>query len=469
MKITLPLLVLALLLPATLPASLSALIPEEASGKAPVTGRCRISNGRIALDADLVEGRIRRLTVEDALTGRTRNVGPDPFSLILSEEGKPGVISGSSLEAKVKIVPIAADPGALRLADKTNGTRLVFEFAAKPGMPRCRWTVELREDAPFLRRTLDVFNDSVTPVMISGYELFDFEADGAKREGTAKGVPVSVGGVFFCGVEHPSADNDVKEGRVTGVLKRRVPLGARRSFAVSDVFGVSEPGQLRRTFQSAYLNRERARPYALFVNYNTWYDLGHNTRYDEKAVLATVRDYGEELVRKRGVSVNSFLLDDGWDETATLWRFHAGFPDGFRNIAKLTAQYGAAPGVWFSPWGGYYAAKAARIGAAKKADPKIETNAEGFALSGPRYYKVFRDMCLRMIEEQGVNQFKFDGTGGRRFRAAGKRIRQRFRRGSRADRRSAPGEAGHLRESYDGHLALSVLVRLRRFDLAGFE
>jgi hypothetical protein len=35
----------------------------------------------------------------------------------------------------------------------------------------------------------------------------------------------------------------------------------------------------------------------------------------------------------------------------------------------------------------------------------------GFALSGPRYYERFRDVCLKMLREQGVNQFKFDGTG----------------------------------------------------------
>lgn len=35
----------------------------------------------------------------------------------------------------------------------------------------------------------------------------------------------------------------------------------------------------------------------------------------------------------------------------------------------------------------------------------------GLALSGPRYYRLFRDTCFRMIRDYGVNQFKFDGTG----------------------------------------------------------
>jgi hypothetical protein len=67
--------------------------------------------------------------------------------------------------------------------------------------------------------------------------------------------------------------------------------------------------------------------------------------------------------------------------------------------------------VWFSPWGGYDEPKEARIKAAKEKNPKIETNKNGFALSGNNYYELFRDMCLHMIRENGVNHFKFDGTG----------------------------------------------------------
>src|SRR5215831_17640112 len=41
----------------------------------------------------------------------------------------------------------------------------------------------------------------------------------------------------------------------------------------------------------------------------------------------------------------------------------------------------------------------------------FETNAGGLALSGPKYYRYFRDTCMEMIDKFGVNQFKFDGTG----------------------------------------------------------
>ena len=241
--------------------------------------------------------------------------------------------------------------------------------------------------------------------------LLDFAASDAHVAGTVQGSPVVIGTNIFAGVEHPMADNRVKDGRVTGSLFRKVPIGARRDFTVSSVVGVTAPGQLRREFQLGYVNRERARPYAPYLNYNTWYDIGYFTRYDGKMAAEVVKTYGEEMVKKRGVKFDSFLFDDGWDDTATLWKFNKGFPNEFKDVAKLAESYGASPGVWFSPWGGYGAPKDQRIRAAKEKTPAVETNKTGFALSGNNYYKVFRDMCVHMIKENGIRHFKFDGTG----------------------------------------------------------
>ncbi len=62
-----------------------------------------------------------------------------------------------------------------------------------------------------------------------------------------------------------------------------------------------------------------------------------------------------------------------------------------------------------SPWGGYSKPKQERVKFGAAAGFEIEDG--GFALSGPKYFERFRDVCLKMMREQGVNQFKFDGTG----------------------------------------------------------
>jgi hypothetical protein len=225
--------------------------------------------------------------------------------------------------------------------------------------------------------------------------------------GQVKGSSI-VAGDFFFGFEFPLSASAVKNERATAILTRTLPLAAGQSITYSSVIGVSAAGQLRRDFLE-YVENERAHPYRTFLHYNTWYDLGEGGRYTEAQALDRVHAFGEELVRKRGVTMDSFLFDDGWDDTHKLWNFDSGFPGGFTNVRNAAARYGFGIGVWFSPWGGYGKEKEERIAAGRQAG--LETVKGGFALSGPKYYELFQQKMLDMVAKDGVNQFKIDGTG----------------------------------------------------------
>jgi len=139
---------------------------------------------------------------------------------------------------------------------------------------------------------------------------------------------------------------------------------------------------------------------------------GSSLPFVELLQRAGIADQGAslpELHVRRGVQLDSFLFDDGWDDPRTLWRFNAGFPHGFTSLREAATRFGAAPGVWMSPWGGYGDPREQRLRYGR--EQGFETNAEGFALSGPRYYARFRETALDMIRTYGVNQFKIDGTG----------------------------------------------------------
>jgi hypothetical protein len=174
------------------------------------------------------------------------------------------------------------------------------------------------------------------------------------------------------------------------------------------VLGVVPAGQLRRGFQ-AYLENERAAPFRTFLHYNSWYDIGYFTPYTEAEALAVVQAYGNQLVEARGVHMDSFLFDDGWDDTSRLWQFSKDFPTGFASLRDATAKIGAAPGVWLSPWGGYGPPRQARLATARAAG--FEVDDQGLALSGPKYYALFHDTTVNLLRRYGINQFKLDGTG----------------------------------------------------------
>jgi hypothetical protein len=274
------------------------------------------------------------------------------------------------------------------------------------GTIRVAWSASLHDDANYIRAgiTLHPLQKSVALARIN---LIETSFPGAIVSGNVKGSPV-VAATWFLGFEHPLSECRVRAGRASCWLSRQLPVQARRSVTYSAVFGVTHPGQLRRDFLK-YLELERAHPYRTFLHYNSWYDLGYFDRYNEQQALAEVRAFGEQLTRQRGVKLDSFLFDDGWDDPTKLWKFNPGFPDGLTKVSREAANYSAAPGIWLSPWGGYDKPKKQRLASARAQG--FETNESGLALSGPKYYRYFRDTCLEMIGKYGVNQFKFDGTG----------------------------------------------------------
>ncbi len=191
-------------------------------------------------------------------------------------------------------------------------------------------------------------------------------------------------------------------------MERVLPLRAGQTVTYSAVVGVAAPGQMRRDFL-AYIERERAHPYRTFLHYNSWYDIGYENRYTQAEAVERIHTFGRELHDKRGVTLDSFMFDDGWDDTAGMWAFRKDFKNGFLPLKEAAAQYGTAPGVWLSPWGGYAHEKQERIAEGRKEGYEIENG--GFALSGPKYYARFHEICMEMVKKYGVNQFKFDGTG----------------------------------------------------------
>ncbi|MEO6922528.1 MAG: enterotoxin, partial [Bryocella sp.] len=268
------------------------------------------------------------------------------------------------------------------------------------------WRGILRDGSGYIRQEITL--RALGPeVPVRDINLLDFNVPLAMVPGTVRGTPIVVGTSYFA-FEHPLANNSLDGDHIRCRMSRTLPLRPGASIDYSSVIGVTHPGQLRRDFLT-YVERERAHPYRTFLHYNSWYDIGYFNKYTEADALAAIAAFGTELHDKRGVTLDSFLFDDGWDDSKTLWRFNSGFPNGFKNVEAATHRYGAAPGVWMSPWGGYGQPHTDRLAYGKAQG--FETNKEGFALSGPIYYKRFRDTCIDMIRSYGVNQFKFDGTG----------------------------------------------------------
>ncbi len=195
-------------------------------------------------------------------------------------------------------------------------------------------------------------------------------------------------------------------------------LRAGESMTFSYVIGqCKDATQFRRVFNT-YLNAERAHPHRVLPHYNSWYDLCINRndapvekRFTREEALASMRAFRKELWEERGVFINSYLWDDGWDNFDSLWGFNENFPNGFKELAdEAHLVPGASIAVWMSPFGGYGGSFGRRLAYAKKMGI-VEPNAPGLLLAKPTYYAAFRDRVLQMIKDYDMNLFKFDRMG----------------------------------------------------------
>jgi hypothetical protein len=329
----------------------------------------------------------------------------DVFLLIFADGRKLTSTSMRIVEAP-RIEHLTPNPQAARLEERFPGKRVSVRFEDPATKFAVTWSAILRDGDNYIRQEVSLSAASDAPVL--QVRLLDLPLPDAKVLGVVRGSPAASRNVLFFGFEHPLSSCGVFGDQLRCSIERDLPVKAGQTVTYSCVIGVAPFGQMRRAFLN-YLERQRAHPYRAFLHYNSWYDIGYTNRYNQDEALDAINAFGKELYEKRHVKLDSFLFDDGWDNTHSLWTFNSGFPDGFTPLKNAAAKYGAAPGIWFSPWGGYGNEKEERLKYAKQQG--YETNEGGFALSGPKYFARFQEVTTDFIRKYNINQFKIDGTG----------------------------------------------------------
>ena len=355
----------------------------------PGTRDASLTGATLSVHLSATPGR-PELTVRDTAAARTILI-PDLFTVTLRSGAQ---LRPSSLHWDSWFSPEApASTLCAHLSDPVTGAKF-------------RWCLLSHAERRYMQLRLTITApDQDLP--IAGIQLLHFPDPGIRTIGLVQGSPLADSHMYFA-VEDPLAWSRVSDGQAQAGISRVLPLRAGQSVTESAVLGTYPPGQLRRTFL-AYLEQVRARPYQPFLNYNTWYDIGYTNRFSEADVLDRIHAFGTELVRKRGVHMDSFVLDDGWDDPSSLWNFNRGFPHGLTRVVQAAAAWHAGIGIWMSPWGGYDRQKLERIAFGHAHGYEIMNG--GYALSGPRYYRAFSQVAFNMVDRYHVNLFKFDGTG----------------------------------------------------------
>ncbi|MGN6789247.1 MAG: enterotoxin [Rhodanobacteraceae bacterium] len=361
-------------------------------------------SGSVAASWKLDDGVLSELVVTDE-----RHHVPiaitDPFSLTFKDGSAIGT-GGFRLQGALREVALQVDANAARLVERIPGKAVEGTFIDPKGHVRIDWKLVQRDGSDYLREivTITALNEDAPIAKVS---LFGANAPDAIVDGSVDGSPV-VSHDDWLGFEHPMSKADAWRGKVKLWIERTLPLPKGQSVTYSAVIGVARAGQMRRDF-AQYVERERAHPYRPFLHYNSWYDIGYFTPYTEAEALDRINAFGRELVERRLVKMDSFLFDDGWDDYSGSWNFSKAFPHGFVPLCKAAEKYGAGPGVWLSPWGGYGRPRQERVANGREAGYGIVD--DGLALSAPKYWKRFHEVVMTLLNDDCINQFKFDGTG----------------------------------------------------------
>ena len=361
-----------------------------------------LSNNVISVTWSVAGGKLLLTQIENKISGGKYPQERSPvFILSDKKEGTPisnWVITGVPETGDIKPLSKSSSRG------KHFGGKSVTVFLknSKSGLV-VKWIGELRDGANYVRSI--IYIKGTKPLSLKYISLnCDIDASNPVQVGAGRRGMPAVSGQMFFGIEVPFFKNTLKNNQISQGFNCNLPVkqGVTTSFAA--VIGVYPPRQLRRAFL-CYIERERARSYSPFLHYNCWFDL--ERKVSEVGMLNRINAINAELSEKRGVKIDSYVVDDGYDDYRKgFWVFNAQkFPNGFKPLAKRLAEIDSHLGLWLSPAGGY-AGSRERIKRAK------EIGINSLNLATPVYYKWFLDRHMSFVKEEQVNYFKWDKLGG---------------------------------------------------------
>lgn len=235
--------------------------------------------------------------------------------------------------------------------------------------------------------------------------------------GQPAGLSISQGGVFF-GLEYPTAENFLK--KITS-QKSEIQCGHEIGEIIKDIWfegewvvaGLAPEPYLKKWF-FLYLESIRAAPLQPYLLYNSWYDLrapeyveNEQRAMTEENVLRTIEIFRQRLCQKRGLSLDAFVLDDGWDIYRSDWKLNREqFPRGLAPVVKALKSMGTELGIWLGPTGGY-SHRDWRVEWMR--EHGYETVGNQMCVAGTNYSQLLKKRVVEFARQDEVGYFKWDG------------------------------------------------------------
>lgn len=225
-------------------------------------------------------------------------------------------------------------------------------------------------------------------------------------DGAINSSPI-VADSFFILPDKPIVNTYAYEATTNLNVELKTPIQPESPVSFTTWFGTfPEISQLRRSVNQ-FIDAVRPRPYKPYLHYNSWMDIGFFNPYTEQDVLERMDEWNKEFITGRGVALDAFLLDDGWDDLTGRWLFGPAFSNGFGKVREKADSLHSSVGLWLSPWGGYNKPRDVRVSHAKEYG--FETVDGKLALSGPNYFKNFNEQIVKLIKNEHITSSSWTG------------------------------------------------------------
>jgi hypothetical protein len=169
-----------------------------------------------------------------------------------------------------------------------------------------------------------------------------------------------------------------------------------------------DPAFLREAFFD-YIDRVRARPLRLQVQFNSWFDSGGGV--SKESFGKSVATIHRELAVARGCRpLSMYVIDDGWQDVQAdwsdkVWKVNGKFDPDFASTLADVKAADSRLGLWLSP--------GCLFGAQRQVSCLRERGFEALdnwmSMAGPKYMDAL-EARMAELTRQGVGFFKLDGT-----------------------------------------------------------
>lgn len=366
-----------------------------------------IGNGKLERVISVESGRPATTQFLNKISGRAYSISGNEFELQVVWE-RLGYTAGSENPWVLHASDFAIE--GQRIEDGESGAkRLILNLSTREHEPALQVALvyEVRPNDPFMRQWLQATSTGQGRLFVH-YAAIEMNTwHGVTPQLGGFGQPIYSDDLFW-GLEYPSGQNTFAGSTIS--LGSYVGLDIPEQGFTSEkaVIGVSAAGKVQQAFFS-YIDSIRAQKVRAYVLYNTWYDLQRLVMNDSNT-RQRATELNEILQNKYKLKLDSFVLDDGWDNMKKLWRIDdTRFPNGFRDLASSLAQMGAGLGIWYGPVGGYDD-RSIRIATGRSAGMEVESNGDLFCLAGRHYSEYFENSVLEMQRTYGINFLKLDGV-----------------------------------------------------------